>query len=70
MVLGRPVVRPVGVNLETPSVRVCREAWGACQERRGGSRESRTPAGLVFVGCQQGFNKRLMAKTGGSVAGL
>ena len=70
MILGRPVVRPVGMNLKTPSVRVSR---GTCGIVRGGTvargNRERLPMS-VFVGCQQGFNKRLMAKTGNSSAVL
>jgi len=70
MILGRPVVRPVGMNLKTPSVRVSR---GTCGIVRGGTvargNRERLPM-TVFVGCQQGFNKRLMAKTGNSSAVL
>src|SRR5579863_314955 len=62
MVLGRPLARPVGVDLETPFCpRLSRNVWRN-QGRHGGPRESRTPADGVFVGCQQGFNKRLMAE--------
>jgi|HubBroStandDraft_5_1064220.scaffolds.fasta_scaffold358311_2 hypothetical protein len=70
MVLGRPVVGPLGMNLKTPSVRVSR---GTCGAVRGGTvargNRERLPMTL-FVGCQQGFNKRLMAKTGNSLAAL
>src|ERR1700743_1850770 len=63
MLLGRPVVRPLRVNLENAicprSSRSVGRLSGAARED---SRESRGACRSVFVGCQQGFNKQLMAE--------
>src|ERR1700753_4278278 len=69
MVLGRPVGWPLRVNLETPSVRVCREALGAVRGGTGGLAgiAGRLPVGFCRV--PAGFQQALNGQSRGRPAG-